>query len=562
MNFQSFQLSSCFDANIRALGYVTPTPIQEQAIPPVMKGHDVMGLAQTGTGKTAAFMLPILNRLMNGERKGRAPRALIVAPTRELAEQIADSARDLGRNTGLRFATIYGGVGYAPQTQKLRNGVDLLVACPGRLLDHLEQRNVDLSAVEVLVLDEADHMFDMGFLPPIRKIVAHLSKERQTLLFSATMPEDIRGLAQEILHEPVTVRVGRSAPAATVSHAVYPVSQHLKTPLLLEMLKRLDTGSVLVFARTKHRARRVGEQLAKAGHAAASIQGNLSQNKRQAALDGFRSGKYRILVATDIAARGIDVSLVEHVINYDIPDTAEAYTHRIGRTGRAERTGEAHTFVTREDATMIRTIERVLGKPLPRRTLEDFDYNAPAPARDTEFARPPLQPRGQRKPRIASEVRPEGRGERRDSAARPERRDPAARPERRDSAARPERRDARRGDDTRARRSDESRREGARPSAQERRPREASRPERREGGRRGDSRFANGAEFRSESPRIGYSNRKRPYSVNVDQERAGNVAPRRLDEEPNGNIAEQRQDNRRFDRYEDAPRVAPLYLNR
>ncbi|MCM0754399.1 DEAD/DEAH box helicase [Desulfovibrio aminophilus] len=558
-------MAPCFDANIRALGYVAPTPIQEQAIPPVMQGRDVMGLAQTGTGKTAAFMLPILNRLLQGERKGRAPRALVVAPTRELAEQIADSARDLGRNTGLRFASIYGGVGYAPQTQKLRNGVDLLVACPGRLLDHLDQRNVDLSSVEVLVLDEADHMFDMGFLPPIRKILTHLPKERQTLLFSATMPEDIRGLAQEILSDPVTVRVGRIAPAATVSHAVYPVAQHLKTPLLLEMLKRLDTGSVLVFTRTKHRARRVGEQLLKAGHAAASIQGNLSQNKRQAALDGFRVGKHRILVATDIAARGIDVSLVEHVINYDIPDTAEAYTHRIGRTGRAERTGEAHTFVTRDDATMIRAIERVLGKPLPRRNVDGFDYDVPAPARDTEFARPPMPPRGQRKPRAAAEARSEGKGERRErpaerrESARPERREGASRPERREQIARPERREARRGDESRARRP-EDRRENARPSAQERRPREASRPERREGGRRNGSRFGQGGEQRRESPRIGYFNRKRPYSPNLESN--GNVAPRRPEDEPNGNVLDPRQDSRRHDRYDDAPRVAPLYLNR
>jgi len=390
MTFQNFQFHPDVAAGITAAGYVTPTPIQVQAIPAVMAGRDVMGLAQTGTGKTAAFALPILHRLRLGPR-GKV-RALIVAPTRELAEQINDAFTVLGRQMRLTSTTIYGGVGLNPQIATLRRGVDIVVACPGRLLDHIGQKTIDLSKLEVLVLDEADQMFDMGFLPDIRRILKALPPTRQTLLFSATMPEAIRGLAGETLSKPVTVQVDRVAPAVTVSHALYPVAQHLKTTLLLGLLQHTDTESVLVFTRTKHRARRVGEQLQQAGYRAASLQGNLSQNRRQEALDGFRDGTFQVLVATDIAARGIDVSQISHVINYDIPDTAEAYIHRIGRTGRAARTGDAFTLVTGEDAAMVRAIEKVLGKPLERRQLSAFDYQVPAPAKDTEFARPPRQP--------------------------------------------------------------------------------------------------------------------------------------------------------------------------
>jgi ATP-dependent RNA helicase RhlE len=394
VNFSSFKLHPQIAAGVKALGYLTPTPIQLQAIPPVMQGLDVMGLAQTGTGKTAAFVLPILERLLAGPR-GRV-RALIIAPTRELAEQIHVSIVALGRDTKLRSVTVYGGVSVNPQIQKLRDGVEIVVACPGRLLDHINQRTIDLSHLEVLVLDEADRMFDMGFLPDIRRIIKHVPAKRQTLMFSATMADDIRKLAHEVLHKPVTVQVNPSAPASTVAHALYPVEQHLKTALLLELLKHTDTESVLIFTRTKHRAKRVGQQLEKAGYRAASLQGNLSQNRRQAALDGFRSGSHQILVATDIAARGIDVSLISHVINYDIPDTTDAYTHRIGRTGRAAKTGDAFTFVTREDEDTVRSIERVLGEKIERRTLKDFDYKKAAPARDTEFARPPREPQRRR----------------------------------------------------------------------------------------------------------------------------------------------------------------------
>jgi ATP-dependent RNA helicase RhlE len=402
MSFVSFNLHPQIAAGVKALGYSTPTPIQRQSIPPVLDGHDVMGLAQTGTGKTAAFVLPILERLIKGPR-GRI-RALIIAPTRELAEQINTAIADLGRQTRLHSISIYGGVAMNPQIQKLRAGVDIVVACPGRLLDHIQQGTINLSTLEVLVLDEADRMFDMGFLPDIRKIIKHVPAKRQTLLFAATMPDDIRRLAHDVLHAPVTVQVNVTVPISTVAHALYPVDQHLKSALLLELLRHTDTESVLVFTRTKHRARRVGQQLEKAGYRATSLQGNLSQSQRQAALDGFRDGSYQVLVATDIAARGIDVSRISHVINFDMPDTIDAYTHRIGRTGRAEKTGDAFTFITREDRAMVRSIERVLGEELECRTLKDFDYKKPAPARDAEFAQRRVEPwvsREREKPKIS-----------------------------------------------------------------------------------------------------------------------------------------------------------------
>ena len=378
MGFSPFQFDAKVAAGVREMGYTEPTPIQRQAIPHALAGRDVLGLAQTGTGKTAAFALPILNRLLAGPR-GRL-RALVMAPTRELAEQIHEAFRGLGRHTGLRSMTVYGGVGMAAQTAGLRAGTEVVVACPGRLLDHIGQGHVDFARLEVLVLDEADRMFDMGFLPDIRRIIKRLPPVRQNLLFSATMPDDIRHLAHEVLRDPVTVQVDHAKPLATVTHALYPLPDGAKTPLLVAMLRRMDGGSVLVFTRTKHRAKKLAQVLVGQGFSCASLQGNLSQNRRKAALDGFRSGEYRILVATDIAARGIDVSEITHVINYDIPDTVEAYTHRIGRTGRAAKTGDAFTFVTPGDEDMVRRIEAAMKTRIERRRLEDFDYAAPPPA--------------------------------------------------------------------------------------------------------------------------------------------------------------------------------------
>jgi ATP-dependent RNA helicase RhlE len=379
LKFETFDFHPAIKAGITAAGYETPTPIQEQAMPYVLNQKDVMGLAQTGTGKTAAFALPILNRLMKSKHGGI--RALIIAPTRELAEQIHQSFETLGKKTRLRSTAVYGGVGINPQIQKLKRA-DIVVACPGRLLDHIGRRTADLRNLEVLVLDEGDHMFDMGFFPDIRRILRSVPQNRQTLLFSATMPAEIRRLAQDVLKDPVTVKIGTTAPADTVRHALYPVAQHQKTALLLKMLKNIKTESVLVFTRTKHRAKTLDKKLAGAGFRSASLQGNLSQGRRQAALDGFRDGTYKILVATDIAARGIDVTQISHVINYDIPSTPDAYIHRIGRTGRAARNGEAFTMITGEDRDMVRVINRVIGSEIEQRTLSTFDYSSPKPAQN------------------------------------------------------------------------------------------------------------------------------------------------------------------------------------
>jgi ATP-dependent RNA helicase RhlE len=377
MNFEQFSLDPRIDAGVKAAGYTTPTPIQHQAIPVVLEGRDVLGLAQTGTGKTAAFLLPILHRLTKGPL--RQVRALIVAPTRELAEQIHQMGVDLGQNTRVRSVTIYGGVSKGRQVAALRRGAEIVVACPGRLLDLLNDRSIDLSRVEVLVLDEADRMCDMGFLPDIRRILKALPAQRQTLFFAATMPKEIRKLADRILDDPITVQIGAIAPVETVSHALYPVSHSLKKTLLLAMLQQMAMGRVLVFTRTKHRARGLARDLAKHDYRVSALQGNMSQNQRQQAINGFRNGKYDILVATDIAARGIDVTEISHVINFDAPGTVDAYTHRIGRTGRAHKTGEAYTFVEPEQEPMVRQIEKVLGAQIERRRLPGFDYEGFVP---------------------------------------------------------------------------------------------------------------------------------------------------------------------------------------
>ncbi len=379
MDFKSLQISPIILDNIARLGYQSPTPIQEQSIPIVLASQDVMGLAQTGTGKTAAFSIPIIQRLLKG--KHSTPRALVIAPTRELAQQIHDAITELCKGTSITSMTLYGGVNINPQFKQLKQGVTIIVACPGRLLDHLEQRTVNLSQLEVLVLDEADQMFDMGFLPNIRKILKHIPKKRQTLLFSATMPPVINELAQEVLHQPVTVSVGHDAPAKTVTQTLFPIVQHLKDSLLIFILKKYNFDSVLIFTRTKHRAKRLAEKLVNAGFTATSLQGNLSQNKRQLAMNAFRDGSLQMLVATDIASRGIDVLSISHVINYDIPEKVETYTHRIGRTGRAAQSGEAFTLITAEDSSQVRNIEKVLGYKIEQRKFVDFDYNAPGPAK-------------------------------------------------------------------------------------------------------------------------------------------------------------------------------------
>jgi ATP-dependent RNA helicase RhlE len=372
LSFDRFSLDARIRAGIQSAGYSAPTPIQLQAIPPILAGRDLIGIAQTGTGKTAAFMLPILQRLTT--HAGSGVRALVLAPTRELAEQIHQATRQFGSRTRVRSTSIYGGVSKKPQVDALRRGADVVVACPGRLLDLAGERSLDLSRVEVLVLDEADRMCDMGFLPDIRRILKLLPSRRQTMFFSATMPDEIRKLADGILHDPVTVQIGVIAPPKSISHALYPVSSALKKQLLLAVLKRRAGGRALIFTRTKHRARSLAKDLGKQGYRVEALQGNMTQNRRQAAIDGFRGNTYDILVATDVASRGIDVVGIAHVINYDVPDTPDAYTHRVGRTGRVDQTGEALTLAQPEDEPIVRQIEGVLGQPIERRRLEQFNY--------------------------------------------------------------------------------------------------------------------------------------------------------------------------------------------
>jgi ATP-dependent RNA helicase RhlE len=390
LNFEQFNLDSRLMQGIRAAGYETATPIQVAAIPAALRGRDIIGTAQTGTGKTAAFVLPILNRLLDGPRG--FPRALIVTPTRELAEQIHQVIKSLSVGTKLRSTTIYGGVTASRQVKALRDGTEILVATPGRLLDLVQQRQARLERIEVLVLDEADRMFDMGFLPDVRRIIKAVPAQRQTMLFSATFPSEVELLASQSLTDPQKIAMGISRPAHTVTHALYPVPSHLKSALLLKLLKQIDTESVLVFTRTKHRADKVARQIAHSGFRVTSLHSNRTQGQRERALHGFKTGHFRIMVATDIAARGLDIDSISHVINYDMPDTADAYIHRIGRTGRAERTGDAFTLVTPEDNDMIRTLERIMGQQLKRETLPDFDYNQPAPPRHSASPRDSHRP--------------------------------------------------------------------------------------------------------------------------------------------------------------------------
>ena len=376
MSFSSLGLAERVSSNVAALGYTTPTPIQMEAIPAVMAGRDLIGLAQTGTGKTAAFSLPMISKLSTS--KSRAVRALIVAPTRELAQQIVESIKKYAEGTGLKSCAIYGGVRMGSQLKRLREGVDIVVGCPGRLCDHIQRKTLDLSKIEMLVLDEADHMFDMGFLPDIKKLVSFVPKQRQTLLFSATMPKEIRGLAEAVLTDPQSIKVSNGEMAATVTHSLFPVSNDLKSQLLEKILKQFEVKSTIIFARTKMRTKRLADSLQRNGYKVASLQGNLSQQRRQDAINGFREGKFDVLVATDLAARGIDVQQVTHVINFDIPMTVEGYTHRIGRTGRAAREGEAFTLICGEDEGKVRAIERHMGVKIERRRVDDFDYGKDA----------------------------------------------------------------------------------------------------------------------------------------------------------------------------------------
>jgi ATP-dependent RNA helicase RhlE len=382
MPFSSFGLHPDLLRGVREMGFTHPTPIQKDTIPPAMEGRDVLACAMTGSGKTAAFVLPILNRFMMGKRG--ITRALIVTPTRELAAQIDDHARKLAAHTRLRVAPVFGGVGMVPQERAFRTGVDVLVATPGRLLDHFRFPYAKLEGLEILVLDEADRMLDMGFLPDIRRILKHLPGKKQTLFFSATMPPPIAALAREMLVRPFAVNLERAAaPAVGVAQAVYPVAQNLKAPLMLELLKRGDVKNVLAFTRTKHRANRLAETLSKRGVSCERIHGNRSQAQRTAALAGFKAGRFRVLVATDIAARGIDVEALSHVVNFDVPNVPDDYIHRVGRTARAELTGDALTFVSPEEETNLRAIERAIGKRLTRVTVPGFDYRA-APAEKLE----------------------------------------------------------------------------------------------------------------------------------------------------------------------------------
>ena len=373
MPFTKFKLHPDLLRGVRELGFTRATPIQDQAIPPALEGRDLLACAMTGSGKTAAFLLPIMHRLM-GKPRG-VTRALVLTPTRELAAQIEEHHRQLAVHTPLSGAAVFGGVGMGPQEHAFRSGVDVIIATPGRLLDHFKQPYAKLSGLEVLVLDEADRMLDMGFLPDIRRVLKHLPARRQTLFFSATMPAPIQVLSRELLRDPASINLERkSAPAVGIRQAIYPVREELKPALFVELMRRGDVGSVIVFTRTKHRANRLADYLVSEGVPNAKIHGNRSQAQRTDALEGFKSGRYRCLVATDIVARGIDVEQLEHVVNFDVPHLPEDYIHRVGRTARADATGDAFTFVSPEEEQDLAAIERAVGKRLPRVIVPDFDY--------------------------------------------------------------------------------------------------------------------------------------------------------------------------------------------
>jgi ATP-dependent RNA helicase RhlE len=396
--FAKFGLSAAILEGVKAMGYVEPTPIQLRAIPLILAGQDVIGSAQTGTGKTAAFALPILSQL--GVR-GLATRVLVLEPTRELAAQVETAIRDFARFTDLRVAVVYGGVGYGRQNEALRTGVDVIVATPGRLLDHLRQGSCKLDQVEFLVLDEADRMLDMGFLPDVRRIVEKCPRDRHTSLFSATIPPEIESLIRWAMRHPQTVEIGaRRTPAETVKHVIYPVAQDQKADLLRELLERVNYDSVIIFCRTKNRADRLGNLLRKSNHAVTILHSNRTQREREQALRGFRDGRFEVLVATDIAARGLDIANVSHVINFDVPQHPEDYVHRIGRTGRAESAGDAFTLMVAEDASHVQAIERFIGQKVERVKLENFDYKYSAIFDHDKPGQPPAHERRTRGVRL------------------------------------------------------------------------------------------------------------------------------------------------------------------
>ena len=380
MRFTELDLSESLQKAIRTLGYEETTPIQTQAMPVGLQGRDIVGCAQTGTGKTLAFVLPALEHLLRNPSKTRNPRVLVLAPTRELVVQVAGEARKLAAQTSLRTTAIYGGAGMQKQTDGLRRGVDMIIATPGRLMDHMRRRNVSLQDLEILVLDEADRMLDMGFLPDIKQIVSRVPSQRQTMLFSATIPPTIAALARQFQHDPVSIEIDLARPPESIQQTLYPVPKHLKIHLLLGILKRLDVSSMLVFTRTKQEADVVTRQLRESRISVACIHGDFNQRDRTAALEGFRAGRHQVLVATNIAARGLDVEGISHVINYDVPDHPEDYVHRIGRTARAEADGDAITLVTSDDEALIHRIEYLLGYKIQRETLPGFDYDVPTPS--------------------------------------------------------------------------------------------------------------------------------------------------------------------------------------